>query len=229
MASLFQFSIRGLLIAVTIAAVGIAALLNANAWWEAAVWGASLFVLACAVGLIIYRRDDRRAFWIGFGIFGWLYLFVLVYSWTPYANPQYFRSDPMAQSSLITTRLSHLAYSSILPDSKTQQEISAGAAGFTPTYYGTTTGGVATTTAPASQPMPVIGSVPIGGSGSPPGPSFSGMGFMGSGMPMIPNPSYVPIDNFTHIAHALWLLLIAAIGGKACQFIYRTRPKETQP
>ena len=32
MASLFQFSIRSLLVAVTIAAVGVAALLNANVW-----------------------------------------------------------------------------------------------------------------------------------------------------------------------------------------------------
>jgi hypothetical protein len=44
-----------------------------------------------------------------------------------------------------------------------------------------------------------------------------------------PNAQYVPPETFVSIAHTLWLLLAAAIGGKICQWIYRTRPPETQP
>jgi hypothetical protein len=234
MASFFQFSIRSLLVGVTIVAVGIAALLNAGPWWEAAVWGGTIFFLAVAILLAVYRQKEQRAHWLGFAVLGWLYLAVVVNSWTPYANPQYFRNDPLAESSLITTRLSQLAYSSILPAAKTQPTIPdpAGGAGNTPAvafynYYHAPNGPVATTD-PASQPLPAAGSAPMGG--TTPGMGISPMGPMAAGgvafVPaMIPNPAYVPIENFTHIAHALWLLLVAAVGGKTCQFIYRTRPR----
>jgi hypothetical protein len=42
------------------------------------------------------------------------------------------------------------------------------------------------------------------------------------------NANYVPLENFMQVFHALALLLAAAIGGKTCQFIYRTRPREEQ-
>jgi hypothetical protein len=56
---------------------------------------------------------------------------------------------------------------------------------------------------------------------------MGGMGPMG-GVAMAPNPSYVPIEYFQQIFHALALLLVAAVGGKTCQIIYRTRPREEQ-
>jgi hypothetical protein len=227
MASLFQFSIRSLLVAVTIVAVGIAALLNAGPWWEAVVWGGTICFLAIAILLVVYRQKEGRAFWLGFALFGWLYLAVLVYSWTPYANPQYSRSDPLAQSSLITTRLSHMAYNSILPESKKQPSVPMmngdGTAPMT-VYFGTSDGGqVMTTAATTSQPLPVIGTMPTAAGSS--GTNTISLAFTPSGVLMSSNPNYVSIEHFTHIAHALWLLLIGAVGGKACQFIYRTRPQ----
>lgn len=217
MASLFQFSIRGLLIAVTILSVGIAALLNANGWWEAAMWGGTIFVLAIAVLLAIYRREERRAFWLGFSVCGWLFLAVLIYSWTPSANPQVARSDPLVESALITTRLSHLAYNLMLPESKKQASVPMmngdGSAPMT-VYFGTN----------ISQTLPVIGTLPAPAGGSS-GTNSVSLAFTPSGVLMGSNPDYVPIENFTHISHTLWLLLIAAVGGKACQLIYRTRPK----
>jgi hypothetical protein len=222
-ASLLQFSIRGLLIAVTILCVGIAALLNANGWWEAGMWGGTLFVLAIAILLAVYRHEERRAFWLGFSVLGWLYLAVLVYSWLPSANPQAARSDPFAQSSLITTRLSQVAYNSLLPETKKQSSIPMmngdGTAPMT-VFYGTVDGQILSSPT-AAQPLPVIGTPP-----APPGASNTiSLAFTPSGVLMSSNPNYVPIENFTHISHTLWLLLIAAIGGKVCQFIYRTRPK----
>lgn len=194
MASLFQFSIRSLLVAVGAAALGIAALVNTNAWWEAATWGAAVFTLAIAVLLAVYRRGEQRAFWLGFAILGGLYLAILVHSWTPYSNPQVARIDPTAHSSLITTRLAHLAYYRITPHSQSQAWI------------------------PYPQTQPQSGTLPPGtGMGPMPTGQLAGFATMA-------NPNYVSIDQFANIAHALWLLLIAAIGGKAAQVAYRTRP-----
>lgn len=195
MASLFQFSIRSLLVAVAFVSLGIAALVNTNAWWDAAMWGVAVFTLAVAVLLAIYRRGEQRAFWLGFSILGSLYLAILVHSWTPYQNPQVARVDPSAHSSLITTRLAHLAYYAITPDAQSQAWV--------PSQLGT----------PISTMMSGMSSA-IGS---------SGMGPMG-GTVVVPNPNYVSIDQFTNIAHALWLLLIAAIGGKVAQVACRTRP-----
>lgn len=222
MASLFQFSIRGLLIGVTVLSVGIAALLNANGWWEAAMWGGTIFALAIAVLLAVYRRQERRAFWLGFSVLGGLYLVVLIYSWTPSANPQVARTDPLVESSLITTRLSHMAYNSLLPESKKRGSVPMmngdGSAPMT-VYYGTSDGQILSATT-AAQPLPVIGTPPV-----PPGTTNTiSLAFTPSGVLMTSNPNYVSIENFTHISHTLWLLLIAAVGGKVCQLIYHTRP-----
>ena len=54
-----------------------------------------------------------------------------------------------------------------------------------------------------------------------------GMTGAGMGSPAFyqaPNPQYVHVQEFTTVFHALVLLLIAAVGGKTCQVIYRTRP-----
>ena len=222
MASLFQFSIRGLLIGVTIVAVGIAALLNANDWWEAAVFGGTIFCLAIAVLLAVYRQGQQRAFWLGFSVLGWLYLAVLIYSWTPSANPQVTRSDPLAESSLITTRLSHMAYNSLLPESKKKLSVPMmngdGTAAMM-VYYDSGDGRVMVSSGVAP-PLPLTGTTP-----PPASSSTISLALTPSGVLMASNPSYVSIEDFTRVSHTLWLLLFAAVGGKACQFIDRTRPQ----
>lgn len=217
MASLFQFSIRSLLVSVAIAAVGIGALLSANGWWEAATWGASLLMLACAIPLILYRRDDGRAFWIGYGVFGGLYLCLLVYSWMPHARGT--RNHPLSQTSLITTKLTRLAYDRLLPDSKTARAISgaqAGTAGPAFRFYFGTSSRDGVIAAEASDPA--------GGMTTILSDSETGPIVVALAAPAMPNPGYVSRDDFTNIAHALWLLAIGAVGGKVCQIIYRTRP-----
>jgi hypothetical protein len=42
---------------------------------------------------------------------------------------------------------------------------------------------------------------------------------------LTPNPSYIRADKFLSIGHTLWLLLIAAVGGKICQLIHRSSPR----
>ena len=63
---MLQFSLRNLLIAVAAVAVGTAALLNANEWWGALLWGLALVLLVFAGLVTLYRRDAQRAFWSGY-------------------------------------------------------------------------------------------------------------------------------------------------------------------
>lgn len=226
MTPLFQFSIRGLLAAVTILAVGIAALLNANGVWQGAMWGLALYALTAAVLLVVYRREEARAYWLGFAIFGWMYLAVFLTSLVPTPSQAWFRTDPLKHEHLFTTHLANLAHQYLLPASRREQQI---AASYPPGQI------------PDGAPVAGDGSMSMAmmpGGGGMPGGMMSGMmsGMMG-GSPggnaatgggtltvMVPNPNYVPVETFAHVVHALCLLLVAAIGGKTCQIIYRTRP-----
>jgi len=211
MASPFQFSIRSLLLAVLILAVGIVALLNANLWWEAAAWSVALFLLACAILLVVYRRDEQRAYWLGFAIFGGLYLsaflFVALFDWQAGllggASVQY--------NSFVTTRISQFVYGVVIPESRRAEYLSADGNPTSlppPFVYGYS----------AVVPAPVAGSTYTPPPLPPPMPPTSSA--------LTSNPSYVPLEKFVSIAHSLWLLLAAAIGGKVCQWIHRTRPRE---
>ena len=70
----FRFSIAGLLGVILFAGVGLAALRAASAPWDGAVFGATLLILTTSILLAVHRDQARRAFWIGFALFGWVYL-----------------------------------------------------------------------------------------------------------------------------------------------------------
>jgi hypothetical protein len=70
----FRFSIAGLLGVILFVAVGLAALRSASAQWDGAVFGVTLLILTTSILVAIYRDQARRAFWIGFALFGWVYL-----------------------------------------------------------------------------------------------------------------------------------------------------------
>jgi hypothetical protein len=70
----FQFSVLGINVIVAVTAIGLAALASptvesANGLFTF-VGGSLLFALLA----IKYREGDRRAFWVGFSVFGWGYL-----------------------------------------------------------------------------------------------------------------------------------------------------------
>jgi hypothetical protein len=69
----FRFSIAGLLGVVLYVAVVVAALRAATYAWDRAVFGLTLVALLMAV-LLAVHRIGRRAFWLGFALFGWAYL-----------------------------------------------------------------------------------------------------------------------------------------------------------
>ena len=219
MARLFQFSVRGMLWAVTILAIGIAALLNANGIWLGLTWALALYALTAAGFLFIYRRGEQRAFWLGFAVFGALYLLLFLVS-----QQSWFYVGPLAQNDLLATRLAYWSHGTLLPESRRTEyiQVQAPADPFGP-----------------NDPVGMGSSMPGGnmlGGGSMPGAMGPGMGAMmssagggpTSGTIPMPNPNFVPLQTYTYIFHALGLLLIAAVGGKTCQVIYRTRPATEQ-
>ena len=221
MTKVFQFSVRGLLVAVTLTAIGIAALLNASAWLEALAWGAVLLMLSCALLLVVYRREEQRAFWLGFVVFGGIYLFVVLYSFTADWKNDLLTANPLHYNSLATTKVMSLAYEAAIPASRRQEFVAIAGQfqGFP--WNVNTVMGVTGTTADSYAPdggstvQGLAALVPDGGTVT-----------WSAGSVTTSNPSYVPLGKFISIGHTLWLLFIAAVGGKICQIIYRTRGGE---
>ena len=70
----FRFRVRRLMGLVLAVSLGLAALRQADALWDSLTLAATFGTLLVAVLLAIHRRGERRAFWIGFALFGWAYL-----------------------------------------------------------------------------------------------------------------------------------------------------------
>jgi hypothetical protein len=64
-------TILGLMIFVLACGVGTAALNASTALWDSFVFSATLMILASSILLTVQRR---RTFWLGFALFGWVYL-----------------------------------------------------------------------------------------------------------------------------------------------------------
>jgi len=69
-----RFSIASLLLVVLFVAVGFAALRESNETWNSGDFTLTLAALLISILLAIHRTESRRAFWIGFALFGWIYL-----------------------------------------------------------------------------------------------------------------------------------------------------------
>ena len=81
----FRFSIAGLMGAVLVAAVGLAALHDGSP-----IWAGIIFLLTCAIlslGIVgLAFRRPKRVWWFGFCLFGWSYLAIALWSLF-YAQP----------------------------------------------------------------------------------------------------------------------------------------------
>jgi hypothetical protein len=69
-----RFTIAGLLGVIVFAAVAFAALREATDLWDGGVFSLTLLTVLSAVLLAIHCTDRKRAFWLGFSLFGWAYL-----------------------------------------------------------------------------------------------------------------------------------------------------------
>jgi len=106
----FRFHIGTIVILILLLAVGFAALRESNATWDSSIFSLTLGVLLIAIVLAVHRPVSRRAFWLGFALFGSTYLGLSLV--------------PSIESRLITTKA--LAFL----DSKVQRSISGGFAYF---------------------------------------------------------------------------------------------------
>jgi hypothetical protein len=70
----FRFNIGTLVILVLFFGVGLAALRESNEIWDSSIFMLTLGVLLTSILLAIHRVEKRRAFWLGFAIFGSAYL-----------------------------------------------------------------------------------------------------------------------------------------------------------
>jgi WD40 repeat protein len=69
-----RFNIASLLVVIFILGVGFAALRESNDTWDSSVFTITLVVLLISIMLAVHRAEQRRAFWLGFALFGSAYL-----------------------------------------------------------------------------------------------------------------------------------------------------------
>ena len=197
----FRFSIRQLLLGTALVAVACVALRSASPTWVASLFGVMLLVLTAAVPLAIFRAGADRAWWFGFGLFGWLYILLLAYGWSldPNAQP----NSPLRPHSLITSRLSTLghekiygvgnqtvSYQQMVQQVATTSYVASGGPGMNP-YAGPTS------------TIPVVNFVPV---------TYTAVVNTPSGGPAL--------DDFVNVAHGFWGLLVAVCGGWFTGWLY---------
>jgi hypothetical protein len=66
-----RFNIASLLGVILVFGVGIAALRESSDLWESGVFTLTLATLLISILLAIHRTEFKRAFWVGFALFGW--------------------------------------------------------------------------------------------------------------------------------------------------------------
>jgi hypothetical protein len=69
-----RFNIASLLVVVLVLGVGFAALRESSDLWESGLFTLILGMLLVSILLAIHRSEARRAFWLGFALFGAAYL-----------------------------------------------------------------------------------------------------------------------------------------------------------
>jgi hypothetical protein len=70
----FRFHLDSLVIVVLVIGVSLAALRESNEAWDSGVFTLVLAVLLASVLLAVHRTEERRAYWLGFALFGAAYL-----------------------------------------------------------------------------------------------------------------------------------------------------------
>jgi hypothetical protein len=70
----FRFNIATILGMILLFGIGFAALRESSDLWESGIFTVTLGVLLVAVLVAVHRREAKRAFWIGFALFGWSYI-----------------------------------------------------------------------------------------------------------------------------------------------------------
>jgi hypothetical protein len=87
-----RFSIRGLMVLIVGAAVGFAALRNADTYWAAGMSIAVLMALATSIASALILRGREQCAWTGFAVFSGVYLVFAAF--TEFSNTLQNSFDP---------------------------------------------------------------------------------------------------------------------------------------
>jgi hypothetical protein len=76
-----RFSIRWLFAIFVLAATTTAATTRPSYWWACALWTAAIATLCASVAGSAICQGPKRAFWISFALFGWIYAVLVFGPW----------------------------------------------------------------------------------------------------------------------------------------------------
>ena len=91
-----RFPIAGLMLAVLVVAVALAALRTASETWAGVMFLITCGVLCLAIVGVVCRDGPKRAWWLGFALFGWGYL--LLAQWSTVNLPTMALLDAIARA-----------------------------------------------------------------------------------------------------------------------------------
>jgi hypothetical protein len=199
-----RFHLGTMLLIVLLVGIGFAALRESNEIWDSSVFGLSLGVLLISILLAIHRTEKRRAYWLGFALFGSAYLGLSLV--------------PSIESRLITTKVLAYLDSKVLrplPRSVALYNILVGNNSQPDVFYvneGDVTVGAMTGLA-GSKPADkqVVGGGWI--SNVLMGPALAGSGGT--------------TENFLRIGHSLFALIAALGGGLLSQHLHASNRQTT--
>jgi ABC-type transport system involved in multi-copper enzyme maturation permease subunit len=199
----FRFHLATLVILVLLLPVGLAALRESNEIWDSSIFSLTLGVLLISILLAIYRTEKRRAFWIGFALFGSAYLALSLV--------------PSIESRLITSKALHYL------DSKMPRSISGGLAYIDP--YVVSWDVVFSNN---SQPNAVVLDKEIGKLEDVTAAAGSNLAWFPNILAEpLPNGSTGTTENFIRIGHSLLAVVAALLGGRLSKHLHKKNPQGT--
>jgi hypothetical protein len=77
----FRLSISILMVAIVLLAAGFAALRTPTPLWANVWFSIAMGLLVLAIPAAVYRREEQRAFWVGFAACGWVYFVLTLAPW----------------------------------------------------------------------------------------------------------------------------------------------------
>ena len=205
LASLFQFRFRTLLMAVAFIALAITALMNASLAWSHDLYCAAIGLLTLAIPLACYRSGEKRAFWAGFALCGWVYLLVIG-NLDERPRTEWNQAVSRGPSANVpTSRLTHWVYTKAYGDPAPGPNADVEAAIQSLSLHQRQVV-VAYPLTDLSGSMSLSTAVPIAG-----------------GAAARPRPDWW---YFLNVGHALWTILLACLGGLVVRGIFVLRPED---
>lgn len=200
---LFRFSLRQLLLATTFVAVGCYALRWASPWWAIALFYLGLTLIVAGILIAFNGSGESRSFWGGFSICGVAHMLLVFHPGLDNGIPS------LHPAAFVTTWASAYAYHRVRPG-LTVEPIEV-------------------------HPMEIMDfrgrwgreeiSVHMVNGDHYSIPTFSA-GEDGYFRGIGDGPFFILEQDFVEVAHALWTLLLAYLGGCISMAIYRKRPKD---